>query len=123
MRIVVDEGGFNLNWIEILDASSDIDLSQQLPTHFVLEQNFPNPFNPSTTIRYGLPEDSKVSLLIYDVGGKHVQTLESCFKSAGFHDVVWRGQSIDGKAVSTGIYFARLSTGSTSQVVKMLYLK
>ncbi len=94
-----------------------------LPTEFSLKQNYPNPFNPSTTIRYGLPEAANVSLVIYDVRGQVVQTLESAHQSAGWYDVIWNGQTADGKTISTGIYFARLVAGDYSQVVKMLYLK
>ena len=94
-----------------------------LPTEFVLRNNYPNPFNPSTTIRYGLPEESNVALVIYDVRGQVVQTIASEHQSAGWYDVVWNGQTADGKAISTGIYFARLVAGEYSQVIKMLYLK
>ncbi|MBT4359519.1 MAG: T9SS type A sorting domain-containing protein, partial [Candidatus Marinimicrobia bacterium] len=94
-----------------------------LPTEFMLDQNYPNPFNPSTTIRYGLPEESNVSLVIYDVRGQVVQTIASEHQSAGWYNVVWNGGATDGKTISTGIYFARLVAGDYSQVVKMLYLK
>jgi predicted outer membrane repeat protein len=95
----------------------------ELPRKYILDQNYPNPFNPTTTIKYGLPEDSNVSLVIYDVRGQVVQTLESGHQSAGWYDVVWNGQTADGHTISTGIYFARLVAGDYSQVVKMLYLK
>ncbi len=95
----------------------------QLPEDYELDQNYPNPFNPSTTIRYGLPEEANVSLVIYDVRGQVVQTLESGHQSAGWYDVVWNGQTADGKTISTGIYFARLVASEYSQVVKLLYLK
>jgi len=95
----------------------------ELPTEFTLKQNFPNPFNPSTTIRYGLPEDSHVSLVIYDLLGNVVQTLESGTKSAGWYDLVWNGQTNDGRTISTGLYFARIVAGDYSQTIKMLYLK
>ncbi|MBT3750837.1 MAG: T9SS type A sorting domain-containing protein, partial [Bacteroidetes bacterium] len=94
-----------------------------LPTEYMLDQNYPNPFNPSTTIRYGLPEETNVSLVIYDVRGQVVQTLESEHQSAGWYDVVWNGHTTDGHTISTGIYFARLVAGDYSQVIKMLYLK
>jgi len=94
-----------------------------LPTEYMLNQNYPNPFNPSTTIRYGLPEEVNVSLVIYDVRGQVVQTLEAGHQSAGWYDVVWNGQTADGRTISTGIYFARLVAGDYSQVIKMLFLK
>ncbi|MBC8193285.1 MAG: T9SS type A sorting domain-containing protein [FCB group bacterium] len=93
------------------------------PDKITLYKAYPNPFNPSTTIRYGLPENSNVSLVIYDVRGQVVQTLESEHQSAGWYDVVWNGQTADGKSISTGIYFARLVAGDYSQTIKMLFLK
>jgi len=94
-----------------------------IPTQYMLEQNYPNPFNPSTTIRYGLPEETNISLVIYDLRGSVVQTLESGAKPAGWYNVEWNGQAIDGRMISTGIYFARIVAGEHSQVIKMLYLK
>lgn len=93
------------------------------PVSFTLNQNYPNPFNPSTTIGYGLPEDAHVSLVIYDVRGKVVQTLKSEPQNAGWHNVVWNGETADGKSISTGIYFAKLVAGDYSHVIKMLYSK
>ena len=105
-----------------LEMNSTLNISDvSLPTlHF---SNYPNPFNPSTTVRYGLPEEANVSLVIYDVRGQVVQTLESEHQSAGWYDVVWNGETADGKSISTGIYFASLVAGEYSQVIKMLYLK
>ncbi|MBC8190942.1 MAG: T9SS type A sorting domain-containing protein [FCB group bacterium] len=93
------------------------------PAKFSLNKNFPNPFNPSTTIRYGLREESHVSLVIYDVRGQVIQTLESGHQPAGWYDVTWSGETPDGHSISTGIYFARLVAGEYSHVIKMLYVK
>ena len=108
------------NFIPFTPVGVEPDLQPKSP--FIL-RNYPNPFNPSTTIRYGLPEEANVSLVIYDVRGQVVQTLKSEHQSAGWYDVVWNGQTADGKTISTGIYFARLVAGDHSQVIKMLYLK
>ena len=94
-----------------------------VPATTFLTQNYPNPFNPSTTIRYGLPEESNVSLVIYDIRGNLIQTMRSEYQPAGWYDVVWNGETAEGKSISTGIYFARLTAGDYSQVIKMLYLK
>ena len=114
----VDMGALGVGCVEPVAIESIV-----LPTEYILDQNYPNPFNPSTTIKYGLPEDSNVSLVIYDVRGQVVQALESGHQSAGWYDVVWNGQTADGKTISTGIYFVRLVAGDYSQVIKMLYLK
>ena len=99
---------------------NDVEL---VPDKFILRQNYPNPFNPTTTIQYGLPEDLNVSLVIYDVKGKVIQTLESGAQSPGWYEVVWYGETANGKSISTGIYFARLVAGEYNKVIKMLYLK
>jgi hypothetical protein len=110
-------------WTFTVHEVVGVDKWSLLPEEYALHQNYPNPFNPSTTIRYGLPEDSNVSLVIYDVRGQVILTLESDHQSAGWYDVVWNGHTTDGKTISTGIYFVRLVAGDYSQVVKMLYLK
>ena len=97
--------------------------AETIPTSYFLMDNFPNPFNPNTTIRYGLPEDSKVSLVIYDLGGNVVRTLESGMNEPGWYEHEWNGLTIDGRTVSTGIYFARIAAGDYSKTIKMLYLK
>ena len=104
-------------------VSLDVDKLTSIPNQFRLEQNYPNPFNPTTTISYGLPEESTISLVIYDLRGAEVQTLESGVKPGGWYDIAWNGKTADGKTISTGIYFARLVAGDYSQVIKMLYLK
>jgi hypothetical protein len=101
----------------------NVDATSVLPVSFTLSQNVPNPFNPSTIINYELPQDSDVSLIIYDVRGNIVEILESGELGAGFYTVVWNGIASDGRSISTGIYFARLVAGDNSHVVKMLYLK
>ena len=92
-------------------------------TEHVLHQNYPNPFNPSTTIQYDLPEHSEVSLIIYDITGRTVQTLVSRSQASGSYEIVWNGRNRDGEEVAGGMYFARLRASEYSSVVKMVYLK
>jgi len=94
-----------------------------LPELFILDQNFPNPFNPSTTLRYGLPEDSEVSLVIYDIRGNTVRTIDSGEQAAGWYEHIWNGMNDEGQPVSTGLYLTRLRAGSYTKTIKMLYLK
>jgi hypothetical protein len=89
------------------------------PRVFTLSQNYPNPFNPTTTIEFTLPDDGKVSLKIYDVLGREVETLVSEEMKAGeYHQAVFNGVSL-----ASGIYFARLQYGSKQLMKKMLLLK
>lgn len=94
-----------------------------LPHEFVLSQNFPNPFNPSTTIRYHLADSEVVSMIIYDIQGRIVKTLEAGSQTLGWHEFTWDGLDDSGAQISTGVYLARLQAGSNVGVVKMLLLK
>jgi C1A family cysteine protease len=85
--------------------------------------NFPNPFNPSTTISYQLSTDSDVILTIYNIKGQKVKTLVNETLPAGRVSVVWNGEDNNSKQVSSGIYFYKLSVGNHQQTKKMLLLK
>ena len=93
----------------------DIDLTPaaQVVNPFPLEllQNVPNPFNPSTTIRYVLPSRVKVRVTIYDVSGRPVVTLVDREEAAGPYGVEWNGTGADGARVSSGVYFVRIEAG------------
>lgn len=78
------------------------------PAKFTLQANYPNPFNPSTTIRYQLPVNSTATLQVYDVLGKEVRTLVRGFLPAGHHVTVWDGRDDSGGIVASGVYFYRL---------------
>ena len=93
------------------------------PIRLTLEQNRPNPFNPSTTIRFTLPEAAQVSLIITDVKGSVVTRLVEERMPAGTTDVRWNGTNSDGRPVSSGVYFYRLHAGKEIQTRKMVLLK
>jgi serine protease AprX len=84
------------------------------PSTYVLEQNFPNPFNPATTITYALAEGSVVSLKVYDLLGREVRTLVSGAQSAGRYLATWRGETNIGATAASGVYFYRLDVQSSS---------
>jgi hypothetical protein len=97
-----------------------------MPQRLLLDQNFPNPFNPITTIRFGLPEPSQVSLKIFDMLGREVVTLINKELSAGYHNYEWNGARL-----ASGMYIYRLTAASSNgntpqhfiQVKKMMLLK
>ncbi|MFN0158704.1 MAG: immunoglobulin domain-containing protein [Bacteroidota bacterium] len=89
-----------------------------LPTEFALDQNFPNPFNPSTTIRYALPNDVDVTLTIYDVLGQEVVTLIDGFHVAGRYEAQLHGLNL-----SSGIYLYRLQAGSFVETRRLTLIK
>lgn len=89
-----------------------------------LHQNSPNPFNPRTTIRYDLPEDSpRVKLRVYDVSGRLVLTMIDGPQTAGTKSVVWDGRDAAGRFVATGVYLYELTTPGQHFTRKMTLLK
>ena len=80
--------------------------------------NYPNPFNSSTFIEFTLPEPDNVSLAVYDITGRKVKDILNAHLSAGPHSEKWDGTDNDGNAVSSGVYFLRLSAGGNVQVMK-----
>jgi hypothetical protein len=94
-----------------------------LPTSFTLHQNFPNPFNPTTTLKYDLPEDNFVILTIYDMLGRVVVELVNTTQEAGFKLVQWDGSDSMGRSVSAGVYLYQIRAGEFVQTRKMVLLK
>jgi hypothetical protein len=94
-----------------------------LPLDFVLEPNYPNPFNPSTTINYTMAQGARVSIKVYNVSGQLVATLMDSYQPQGHHFVKWNGKDAAGKAVTSGMYLVKMVTGDFSQVNKMMLLR
>ncbi|MBC8192237.1 MAG: T9SS type A sorting domain-containing protein [Candidatus Marinimicrobia bacterium] len=88
-----------------------------------LQPNFPNPFNPTTTIQYSLSEAEQVKLKIFDILGQEVMTLQDAKKAPGNYEVQWNGLDQSGNPLSTGVYFCRLEAGSYNRTIKMVYLR
>lgn len=97
--------------------------TESAPDKFNLYANYPNPFNPSTTISYSLISDRKVSLKIYDMLGKEIKTLVDDEKKAGAYTVNWLGDDNSGNKVSSGIYLYKLTAGEYVSVRKMIMQK
>ena len=95
----------------------------EIPKRFYLNPAFPNPFNNSTKITYGVPEPAKISLKIYDVRGRLVRTLVAGEKAAGHYHTYWNGRNDLGEAVASGVYFLRLETTYLSRTRRILLLK
>jgi hypothetical protein len=94
------------------------DMDADLPFDFELGENYPNPFNASTAIRYSLTEPSDVIINIYDILGRKVETMVQGEQSAGYHQVIW-----DAKGHSSGVYFYGIQAGDYTEAKKMLLLK
>jgi predicted CXXCH cytochrome family protein len=97
---------------------ADVELEAGIPTTYSLSQNFPNPFNPATEIKFAIPESGNVKLVIYDALGNKVITLVDEYLSAGNYSTKWFAQS-----VTTGVYFYRLEAKAFVDVKKMILIK
>ncbi|MCB0723564.1 MAG: T9SS type A sorting domain-containing protein [Ignavibacteriae bacterium] len=93
-------------------------LSEQIPESYKLQQNFPNPFNPSTNIRFDIPKSGNVRILIYDISGKLVETLIDESLSPGTYEINWNGDRF-----ASGVYFYNLEAEGFNQTRKMLLIK
>ena len=89
----------------------------------VLHPNFPNPFNPITSIRYDLPQDGLVNITVYDIMGRIVKTLINGSQTAGYKSLIWDATNDYGKPVSAGIYLYQIQAGEYISTKKMVLLK
>ena len=120
------EGNGTIYWDNFYFYSNLVEVdnrSETFPQGFALEQNFPNPFNPVTTLRYDLPENSYVNVTVYDMLGRQVRTLVNTTQDAGFRSVIWNATNDYGKPVSAGIYLYQIQAGKFVQTKKMVLLK
>ncbi|MGH1363305.1 MAG: S8 family serine peptidase [Calditrichia bacterium] len=109
---------------EALNVTGIEPLTDAVANRFQLKSNYPNPFNPSTTIRYELLQAMPVELQIYDTAGRLVQILVSeAIQQVGNYEVEWNGLNERGEGVSSGIYLYRLSSGVTSSVGKAVLIR
>jgi uncharacterized repeat protein (TIGR01451 family) len=113
-RLVVGSGDY---------IAAALPASESIPVVLTLKSNFPNPFNPSTTIRYGVPREGRVELGVYDVRGRLVARLIDEVKPAGYHAVVWEGRNAAGEGVASGTYLCRIIAGGEVRTEKMLLIK
>jgi len=94
------------------------DGSDLYPTAYWLGQNHPNPFNPVTTLQFGLPEAAEVEMKLYDAAGREVRTLIDRPLDAGYHRI-----TVEGGGLSSGVYFCRMVAGKFVETRKLVLLK
>ena len=120
-QLGIDEEGMS----RVRELLSGIRSEVELPKAFELSQNVPNPFNPSTTIRFSIPEERSldVKLNVYNIRGVLVKTLVDDRRGAGVHVVQWDGRDNRGRPVASGVYFYRIQAGEFVKIRKMVLLK
>jgi hypothetical protein len=115
--------GTEVIWV-VGNAGGPVLTEAAAPESFALHPNVPNPFNPTTSIRFDVPAGGgDVTLRVYDVGGRLVRTLVDGPQAQGTRTVTWDGLDEAGNAVATGMYFYRLTAPSFDKTMKMVLLK
>jgi flagellar hook assembly protein FlgD len=94
-----------------------------IPEVTALTGNYPNPFNPVTTISFDLKENAQVSIDIYNIKGQRVATVADGNFNAGRHSIIWKGTDLHGNSVSSGVYFYKMSSGTYTKTKKMILMK
>lgn len=105
------------------DFPSTVRVSNPYPSDYLLENNYPNPFNPSTIINYYLPLASHVKIDIFNVIGEKVATLVDENATQGSYYTIWNGLNDQGNIVNSGLYFYRMQANNFSDVKRMVYVK
>jgi hypothetical protein len=103
--------------------TKEITFTVEAPKEFHLFDNYPNPFNPSTTIAVELPKQSRIKIIVYDLLGRVLRELADETRDAGYVEYVWDGRNDHGTNVSSGMYFCRVSAGDWHAVKKMVMMK
>jgi hypothetical protein len=98
-------------------------VGNDVPGTFAVDQNFPNPFNPETTIKFAIPENANVTIEIFDILGKRINTIVNEFKTAASYQVKWNGTDASCKKVTSGIYIYRVQAGKFTATKKMVMVK
>lgn len=101
-----------------VNPTTNVEVIKFEPTTFYLEQNFPNPFNPSTKIKYSIPQTTKVKIKVFDILGNEIETLINEEKSVGTYELTWNAESLP-----CGVYFYQLRAGAYTAVKKMILIK
>ena len=93
------------------------------PSHYYIYNNYPNPFNPVTTLRYDLPENGLVNITIYDMLGNIINQLVNEVQNSGYKSIQWNATNNQGQPVSAGVYLYSIGAGEFRQIKKMILLK
>jgi hypothetical protein len=109
--------------LTVQDSGATAVAAQPTPTTFDLQPNFPNPFNPSTTIAFSLPQDEHVRVSIHALDGTRVAVLADRMFAAGEHRLQWHGQDATSRELPSGTYIARLESASQARTRKLTLLR
>ena len=129
MTVHTNTGDYVFNVSEIIeiyfdpDGSTDdfIEFMNNVPIKFL--RNFPNPFNPATSIQFEITQKGRVKVEIFNIKGQKVNTLLDNELEAGIHELVWKGNDVNDHKVTSGIYFYRVIVNEQEKIKKMIMIK
>ncbi len=104
-------------------AAAVVENEVSLPLEFTIERAYPNPFNPVVNVRFGLPQEAPVHILIHDIAGRLIGDYKVGNRSAGWHEFSWNAVDMLGQGVGTGIYLLTIQAGDKLQKQKITYIK
>jgi hypothetical protein len=117
-------GTYELSWNGFVEEIIGVELPPRaIPACYRAYQSYPNPFNPLCTIRFELPEASRVTLRVFDVSGATVRTIVDGWRESGVYRVTWDGTGNDGRELPSGVYFYTLKADKFEATYKMVLLK
>lgn len=116
--MATDWGILEFNEYGLNSGTTGIENTKEIPVSFALSQNYPNPFNPTTVIKYQIPKESFVTIKVYDILGRELNTLVNEQKSTGSYEV-----SFNASSLTSGVYFYKITAGSYTSIKKMVLLK
>jgi hypothetical protein len=134
-HLMLNDEGYSLEGLKLLmkkkesnylfakSNSNGNGIFEEIPTEYELFNNYPNPFNPSTTIKYSVPKNSNIKVRIYNMMGQLIKTLVNESKSPGNYEVQWYGKNEENLSVASGIYFYQLESENFVKTNKMILLK
>ena len=105
------------------DFPTSLDVLPGMPGKFELANNYPNPFNPATTIEFSIPEQSEVKIEVFDATGTLINELVNDYYSAGTYRARWNARDNSGSVVASGLYIYRMSAGNFIQAKRMIFVK
>ena len=117
------ESDMEIDYVRIYESSTLFSNESVIPSAFTLYQNFPNPFNPETTLNYDLPKDSFINITVYDILGNVVRDLVNAEQSSGYKSIRWDATDNLRKPVPAGLYLYGITTKNFRKTKKMILLK
>jgi len=123
IKSVASDEEYEIETIWMVEVEAGSAVGDILPVKTNLSKNFPNPFNPETTINYSIVNPGRVNIDIFNIKGEKVRTLVDEYKSIGFYNTIWNGKDNSGKKVSSGVYFYNMKTDKYHKFRKMILLK